>query len=141
MVALAKPRIEGCRVIALDADDRVLLIRHSYGAQRWMAPGGGLKRGEGVIAAAMRELIEETGCALADPREIAVTELNFHGAANRTHVVVGRTQDEPRPDSREVVAAAFFALDALPEAIHPRLRAQLSEWVTAAKAARRRPAD
>ena len=34
----ARPRLDGCRVIALDAAGRVLLIRHTYGTGRWMPP-------------------------------------------------------------------------------------------------------
>lgn len=137
---IARPRLDGCRVIAVDSEGRVLLLRHSYGAQSWMAPGGGLRRGEPAVAAAMRELLEETGCALADPREIDVTDLNLHGANNRIHVVVGRTQGPPRPDGREILEAGFFALDNLPEPINPTLRDRLPQWVTAARAARHRPA-
>jgi len=138
---IAKSQVNGCRVIAIDEADRVLLIRHSYGPPSWMAPGGGTDRGETIIAAAIRELREETGCVLSDPIEVDLSELNFHGASNYIHVVAGWTKGPPRADGREIIEAGFFALDDLPEPMHPRLRQQLPAWVKAAKAARLPPAS
>jgi 8-oxo-dGTP pyrophosphatase MutT (NUDIX family) len=79
-----------------------------------MLPGGGLRRGEAPEAAAVRELREETGCALHGARCFAVEVVPLLGARNHIHLVAGMTDDEPRPDGREIVAAAFFAPDALP---------------------------
>lgn len=61
MWRLFRPRLDGVRVLAIDSTGRVLLVRHSYGTPRWMAPGGGLRPGEDPILAAGRELAEETG--------------------------------------------------------------------------------
>lgn len=52
------------RVILLDPDDRVLLMRYDDGppnGSHWSTPGGGLNAGEEYPAAALRELEEETG--------------------------------------------------------------------------------
>jgi 8-oxo-dGTP pyrophosphatase MutT (NUDIX family) len=51
------------RLIVLDPDDRTLLFSCTGddGATRWFTPGGGLRRGEALTAAAVRELAEETG--------------------------------------------------------------------------------
>jgi len=52
------------RVILLDPDDRVLLMRYDDGPPNgchWSTPGGGLNDGEDYPAAALRELEEETG--------------------------------------------------------------------------------
>jgi 8-oxo-dGTP pyrophosphatase MutT (NUDIX family) len=52
------------RVILLDPDDRVLLMRYDDGppnGRHWSTPGGGLDDGEDYPAAALRELEEETG--------------------------------------------------------------------------------
>jgi 8-oxo-dGTP pyrophosphatase MutT (NUDIX family) len=69
---VGKPRLNGCRVLARDADGRVLLVRHCYGSGRWMLPGGGMKRGEDPLLAAERELLEEVGCRLNDPVVVMV---------------------------------------------------------------------
>lgn len=52
------------RVVLLDPDDRVLLMRYDDGPPNgvhWCTPGGGLDPGEDHATAARRELAEETG--------------------------------------------------------------------------------
>jgi 8-oxo-dGTP pyrophosphatase MutT (NUDIX family) len=55
---------QAARVILLDPDDRVLLMRYDDGppnGRHWSTPGGGVEDGEEFPAAALRELAEETG--------------------------------------------------------------------------------
>jgi ADP-ribose pyrophosphatase YjhB (NUDIX family) len=52
------------RVVLLDPDDRVLLLRYDDGPPNgvhWSTPGGGLNPGEDYATGAARELAEETG--------------------------------------------------------------------------------
>lgn len=126
---LTRPQLTGCRVIALDADARVLLIRHSYSDDRWMLPGGGMKRGEDPVAAGARELAEEAGCALHDARVATVLETTAFGIPNRVYVVVGQARGEVRADGREITHAEFFAIDALPDHRVDGLGERLAEWL------------
>lgn len=61
---IGKPRTIGVRALLLDRDERVALVRHSY-VDQWYFPGGGVKKGESIDAALVRELAEEV--AIADP--------------------------------------------------------------------------
>lgn len=131
---IRKPLLIGCRVLAFDGEGRILLVRHSYGSGRWMLPGGGVGRGESPLMAALRELAEETACALEDPREIAVIEEPLAGTINRVHVITGRVRGVPLCDGREIVAAQFYALDSLPPSLAEQLQHNLSDWVKTAKA-------
>lgn len=129
-----KPVLDGCRVLAFDPQGRILLVRHTYGSGRWMLPGGGLARGEDPLAAAWRECLEETSCALAEPRLLAVISEPLVGATNRVHLVNGRIAGEPLADGREIAEAALFAMDALPSPLSIQLQRELARWVAMADA-------
>lgn len=124
-----RPTVNGVRVLALDARGRLLLVRHAYGSTLWMPPSGGLGRGEDPAIAAARELAEETGCSLRGALFLALSEEDLHGARNRVHIVRGEAQGQPRPDHREIIAARFFALDALPAEMPASLAKQLRKWL------------
>jgi len=134
---VARPRVSGCRVLAFDGEGRVLLVRHSYGTGNWMAPGGGLRRGEDPLRAGPRELREETGCALEGVWQVALVEEPLKGATNVVHVLAGRAVGAPVPDGCEIVEAAFFAPEALPLPMSGLLRRDMPGWLRAAKAGHR----
>jgi ADP-ribose pyrophosphatase YjhB (NUDIX family) len=64
------PFRRGARVILLDADDRLLMVRgHDLDQPErswWFTVGGGVDEGETARAAAVRELFEETGLRLPE---------------------------------------------------------------------------
>jgi 8-oxo-dGTP pyrophosphatase MutT (NUDIX family) len=136
---IARPRVTGCRVLAFDGQGRVLLVRHSYGSGSWMAPGGGMRRGEDPLLAGSRELLEETACRLEDAWQVVLVEEPLRGATNVVHVVAGSAIGTPVPDGREVIEAAFFAPEALPKPMSDLLRRDLPTWLKAAKAGRPAP--
>jgi 8-oxo-dGTP pyrophosphatase MutT (NUDIX family) len=65
------------RLLVLDPAGRILLFSSLDTAGRtwWFTPGGGLRRGETLTAAAVRELAEETGyvCAETDLGPVVAT--------------------------------------------------------------------
>lgn len=115
-----KPHIHGVKVVGLRDDGHVLLVRHSYQSRDiFMLPGGGINRSEAALAAAARELREETGCVLSEPRIHGEFLSTAEGARNRITVVTGIASGTPRVDGREILEAAFLPLDALPANIAP----------------------
>lgn len=48
----------GARAIIINHNNQVLLVKHTY-QPHWYIPGGGVKKGESIKAAIIRELKEE----------------------------------------------------------------------------------
>jgi 8-oxo-dGTP pyrophosphatase MutT (NUDIX family) len=66
-------------VLAIDADDRVLLVgQHRYALDEysWEIPEGGVPDGESALEGARRELREETGVDASDWTELARSHLS-----------------------------------------------------------------
>lgn len=124
-----RPNVHGAKTVVIDDQRRVLLIRHSYSKQHlFMLPGGGVGRGEDPILAAAREVREETG--------ILATDLRLHGQfldtakGARNHISIYAASSaggEPRVDGREILEAAWFALDDLPPNVSSASRARIIE--------------
>jgi 8-oxo-dGTP pyrophosphatase MutT (NUDIX family) len=96
-------------------DESVLLVYHSY-LSHWHIPGGGVKRGETLLAAARREAYEETGAVITgDVRLLGIYLGDTRRRSDHTAVFVCEEFDlQPATDRWEIVGKAFFALDRLP---------------------------
>ena len=67
--------IGGVRIVILDKDNRILMVKqHHEDKDIWMVPGGGIEEGESSMAAAVREMKEETGLDVEIDRLIWHTE-------------------------------------------------------------------
>jgi ADP-ribose pyrophosphatase YjhB (NUDIX family) len=119
----------GVRGVLLDGD-RVLLIRQTY-LPGWHMPGGGVEPGETAETSAAREILEETGYAVAGRPVLHGLFLNRWEGTNRDHVAVYvwrdfRVQRAFTPNM-EVAELRWFAVDALPEDIEPGTRLRIAE--------------
>lgn len=118
----------GTRTAVIDAEGRVLLVRHSY-APGWMMPGGGVERGETLAESALRELREEAGIVAEEPlalHGIFLNDRQFRG----DHVacfVLRRFRQEARLASFEIAETGFFARDSLPPDTTSGTRRRLAE--------------
>jgi ADP-ribose pyrophosphatase YjhB (NUDIX family) len=124
----------GVRAIVIDAQDRVLLVRHTY-VPGWHLPGGGVERGETLLASLTRELAEEGNVLIEEqPRLLGIF---FNKAASpRDHVAVYLVrrfrQTGPRVPDREIAEARFFSRSALPEGVSRATHARLAETLDGA---------
>jgi ADP-ribose pyrophosphatase YjhB (NUDIX family) len=112
------PLRRAARVILLDPDGRVLLMRYDDGnpnGSHWTTPGGGLNKGEDYHAGALRELAEETGwsdIALLGEVHRRTLTMEFAGrlVRQRERLYLARTS----PPCREIRdVAAMHAADGI----------------------------
>lgn len=120
-------RTRGVKAVVLRGNS-VLLIRHSYqSSEIYMLPGGGVDRHENAVEAGVREVREETGCALVNVREHGLFVSTQEGWPDHITVVVGETSSAPMADGNEILEARFFPLDALPANLSPASLRRVTE--------------
>lgn len=106
---LRRPRAEGTAVLVW-REAALLLVRTSYRTPLDL-PGGGLETGETPLAAACRELREETGLAAPAIDLEALGAVEFDENHRRIRTYLFRWQPpgpvQAAPDMREIVWAGF----------------------------------
>ena len=119
-------------VVVLAVDDaahepRVLLARqyrHAAGGPLWELPAGRIDHGESALAAAKRELLEETGITAHDWRH-AFTFYSSPGFLDETMAIYlahGLNRGTAEPEEDEMIAKRFFPLSrALQMAMNGRI--------------------
>jgi 8-oxo-dGTP pyrophosphatase MutT (NUDIX family) len=109
----------GTRIMVLDAQNRVLLVKQSY-SPYWILPGGGIERGETMLEGGLRELREETGIiARGEAKLIGVYSNHpvFPGDHVACYLLREFEQQAWSPDD-EITAAQFFPRTALPDRVN-----------------------
>lgn len=126
---LRRPVSLGVRLLALNAQNEILLVRHTY-MPGLTLPGGGVEPGETTRGAAEREAQEEAGLQITDRPELFHVYLN-RNLGDRDHVVLYVTRNALRPRdpgrSAEIISSQFYKIDALPDDVTPATRARIAE--------------
>lgn len=111
---VVRPSVVGVKCVLTDGD-RVLLVRHTYGAAEWLLPGGSIKRGEQPLAAARREMREELGIELDDWTPLGVFTGRLHHRRDAIHCFHAEVGDPMLEiDGGEIAATRWFHRDNLP---------------------------
>lgn len=121
----------GARGCVIDADGRMLLVKHSY-MPGWQFPGGGVEWGETAEAAMAREVREETGVEVTGPMQLFGLYSNFtHFPGDHIAVYVIRQWRRPvvPGPNAEIVATAFHHPGALPADTTPGTRRRIVEVI------------
>jgi 8-oxo-dGTP pyrophosphatase MutT (NUDIX family) len=126
---LTRPMSLGVRAIVIDADDKVLLVKHGY-VSGWHFPGGGVEVGETSLESLKRELEEEARIAIEGPAVLHGIFFNTQ-TSRRDHVAAYVVRSfrvlGERPPDWEILEARFFPRTALPEGTTRATRARLAE--------------
>lgn len=106
-------------LIVVRDGDRFLLVQENKPNRPWYIPAGRVEPGEGLLEAAEREALEESGVAVEIERLIRVDHTPFPENVSRVRVyLVARPVDDspPKtdPDSHSL-QAAWFTLDEIRE--------------------------
>jgi 8-oxo-dGTP pyrophosphatase MutT (NUDIX family) len=111
---VARPKVVGVKCVLMH-DDRVLLVRHTYGRRSWDLPGGTVKRREDPIEAARREMHEELGRRIEDWQELGVLYITNSHHRDNLHMFRAQIPDpELDIDLTELAEADWFPRDDLP---------------------------
>jgi 8-oxo-dGTP pyrophosphatase MutT (NUDIX family) len=127
MARLTRGMTLGARVAVIDADSGVMLVRHTY-SPGWILPGGGVEKGETLVAAALREIREEAGILGEAPQLHGI--FSNHHSFPGDHVacfVVRKFEVGLWKPSFEIAEAKFFAAKALPPDLTGGTRRRLAE--------------
>jgi 8-oxo-dGTP pyrophosphatase MutT (NUDIX family) len=119
----------GVRAIVINSEGHVFLVKHSY-VNGWHLPGGGVEPGETLVRALERELAEEGNIAITARPLLHGMFFNAH-VSRRDHVALFVVRDFRQPSApvpnHEIVAAGFFAIEALPNDTTAGTRARIAE--------------
>jgi len=98
-------RVTSCGVVLLDHEGRVLLA-HATDTTHWDIPKGHGEEGEAPIAAALRELVEETSIVLA-PERLKDLGRFLYRRDKDLHLFAARATDDELDLSRCVCTSMF----------------------------------
>lgn len=125
---ITRPLIIGVRLILVQ-DGHVLLVKHTY-QRHWYFPGGAVKRGETLVAAAQREAYEEAGVVLlAEPKLLGVYTSFLEGKSDHIAVFYATAYTQQLASDRwEIAACRTFPLTALPPDLSPACARRLADY-------------
>lgn len=109
-----KPRTQGVKCV-ISCGEEVLLIRNAYGGKLWTFPGGGIKRKETSEDAVKREIKEEAGIVIENPKLVGELEWGFEGKKDTIYCFAAEVKNKDfKIDTTEILEAKWFPESAMP---------------------------
>lgn len=110
-------------VLASRPDGQFVLVRgykHGVGQVTLMPPAGMIEPGEAPLAAAQRELLEETGYTSSHWQSLGAFVVDANRGCGQMHLFLARQAEQttaPRDDETEVLSVELLSLAELREAL------------------------
>lgn len=116
----------GVKLILFRRDDRLLLVRHTYGRRHWTFPGGGVRTREEPDLAATRELAEELAVTGVPLKSLGSHPVKDHLRTDVISVFTGQCYSGTIvPRTVEIAEAHWFDEHDLPESVDPGVHTAL----------------
>ena len=119
----------GVQGMIIDEKDQILLVRHGY-RPGWHLPGGGVERGETIVQALERELLEEVGVELMQTPKLHGIFANFtHFPGDHIAIYIVRNWHQANiPQAGvEILEQKFVPLNKLPDDLAEGARYRIRE--------------
>lgn len=118
----------GARAIIINPENKILLVKHTY-QPHWYIPGGGVKKGETVKAALLRELREEVGVGvIGEPELFGIYHQIYLGVNDYPVVYIVKNYNIKPVSSPEIEKMAWFDYGDLPEMTSPGTMRRIKEY-------------
>jgi 8-oxo-dGTP diphosphatase len=111
------PKLIGAAAVILDSEERVLLVKHSYGKNNWELPGGKAEDNESAEETAQREVREEVGLEVGVGLLTGVYYDPDYDMHHFVFIANNYYNQAPQPSSPEILECRFFSRDDLPKPI------------------------
>ncbi len=123
-----RPHTRGVKCIVM-YQGKVLLVRLGYAHKRWTIPGGGVQRGETDVEAVCREIKEEVGITITNPRKITEYTNTKEYKVDTVNVFLHEVKDPFfNIDGFEIAEAGWFFPELLPLSTMPRVYETMEEY-------------
>jgi ADP-ribose pyrophosphatase YjhB (NUDIX family) len=126
---ILRPVSVGVRIMLIK-EETIWLVSHTYQAG-WQFPGGGVKWGESLAAAAAREAYEEVGARLLrPPRLFGIYHNLAEGKSDHVALFLSEEFEVGQPtDKWEIQSRAAFVLNQLPADLGAGYRRRVNEYL------------
>ena len=111
---LARPKSFGVKCI-LENNGKILMIRRTFGTDKWVFPGGAIHSGESPEEAVRREIEEDLGIDLEEVRNLGSFAQNVHHRRETLHCFAAPALREGlHIDHGKIKEVKWFVRDQLP---------------------------